>query len=171
MRFFQQKAFFALFATIANLALLSACGTSNENSNQNANSNKISNIANANANADATKDDLEDFAKVVKLPFQPEEVSWRESSDKKIIAVLKFSATEANNLTVQIEKQKPAQNSKLNAESWFPPELVAQSQQSGDETLKGKEYSAADFFLAPYTKGKITRIDETNYFVLELAAQ
>lgn len=137
-------------------------------SNTNQITNKPNNIY---TNAETTKDDLEDFAKIVKLPFQPEEVSWREFPDKKIIAVLKFSAADSNNLITQIEKQKSAQNVGLNAENWFPPELIAQSQQSGDETLKGKEYSAADFFLAPYTKGKITRIDETNYFVLELSAQ
>lgn len=147
-------------------SLLSGCGSSDSNTNQT--TNKPGNINN---NSDLTKDDIEELAKIVKLPFQPEEASWRESADKKIIAVMKFSATAANNLTSQIEKQKPAQNANLNAESWFPPELVAQSQQSGDESLKGKEYSAADFLLAPYTKGKITRIDETNYFVLELSGQ
>ncbi|HMS39726.1 MAG TPA: hypothetical protein PKE69_05830 [Pyrinomonadaceae bacterium] len=162
MRFFPQNAF-CLFCL---LFLLSACSSPVSNSSLTINKHN-----NSNTNTEATKDDIEDFAKIVKLPFQPEEVSWRESADKKIIAVLKFSAADANNLTTQIEKQKPAQNAGLNAENWFPPELIAQSQQSGDETLKGKEYSAADFFLAPYTKGKITRIDETNYFVLELSAQ
>ena len=167
MRFFQPKAFFVFFASIASIFLFSACGTSNENSNQNANSNKSQNIANA--NVDATKDDLEDFAKIAKLPFKPEEVSWRETSDKKLIAVLKFSATDAQSLITNIEKQKPVQNAELNAENWFPPELVAKSQQSGDELLKGKVYSAQDFFLAPYNNGKITRIDDTNYLILELS--
>lgn len=162
MKFFQPRLFLGFFASIL---LLSACGTSNVNSNNTAKNSKPSNT-----NAETTKDDVEDFAKIVKLPFQPEEVSWRESADKKIIAVLKFSATEAQNLVATIEKHKPAVNAEINAENWFPPELVAQSQQSGDTTLKGKEYTANDFFLVPYTKGKITRIDSTNYFILELSA-
>ncbi len=164
MSFFQTK---AIFIILASFVSFSACVNSNFNSNQTGNANKTSNSTNTNANA--TKDDLEDFGKIVKLPFKPEEVSWRESEDKKIIAVLKFSAVDAQSLIAQIEKQKPAQLAGLNAENWFPPELVAKSQQSGDETLKGKEYAANDFFLAPYNKGKITRIDDTNYFILELS--
>ncbi len=161
MKYFQPRLFLVFFAAL----FLNACAPPNTNSNNSAKANKPSNT-----NADTTKDDTEEFAKIVKLPVQPEEVSWRESADKKIIAVLKFSATEANNLVAQIEKHKPAQNAEVNAENWFPPELVAQSQQAGDATLKGKEYAANDFFLAPYTKGKITRIDSTNYFILELSA-
>lgn len=161
MRFFRLNVFWLLSL----LLTLSACTASNTNSNQTPNK-----PSNTNANADTTKDDTEEFAKIVKLPVQPEEVSWRETNDKKLIAVLKFSATEANNLVAQIEKQKPPQTAEINAENWFPPELVAQSQQSGDASLKGKEYAANDFFLVPYTKGKITRINETNYFVLELSA-
>lgn len=162
MKFLQPKAFF-LFAT--SLFLLTACGRS-ENTNQNAN--KAANLSNTNTSL--TKDDVEDFGKIVNLPFQPEEVSWRESADKKITAVMRFSAADANSLTAQIEKQKTPQTAAINADDWFPPELVAQSQQSGDASLKGKEYSANDFFLAPYNKGKITRIDDTNYFILELSA-
>ncbi len=136
-----------------------------ENSNQNANTAANS----ANSNVAATKDDLEEFGKIVKLPFTPEEVTWRETKDKKIIAVLRFSAADAQNLIKQIEKQKQSAPVEINAENWFPPELIAKSQQSGDETLKGKEYAADDFFLAPFNKGKITRIDDTNYFILELS--
>ena len=163
MRFFQTKVFFILFVS---LVMFSACGMLISNSNQKTNTN---NAANTNANADTTKDDIEDFAKVVKLPFQPEEVSWRETSDKKLIAVIKFSAADAQTLITNIEKQKPIAPAEINAENWFPPELVAKSQQSGDELLKGKVYSANDFFLAPYNNGKITRIDDTNYFILELS--
>ena len=166
MTSFQSNSLFVFSAFFASLILFSACGNSSQNSNQAANANKSTNT-----NTSATKDDLEDFGKIVKLPFQPEEVSWRVGDDKKLIAVLKFSAENAQNLVSQIEKQKPFQPAGINAENWFPPELIAKSQQSGDETLKGKEYSANDFFLAPYTNGKITRIDDTNYFILELATQ
>lgn len=161
MRFYPPTLFCLLFLLI----MSSACTAPETNSNK-----IVNKSGNVNVNSDTTKDDVEDFAKIVKLPYQPEEVSWRESSDKKIIAVLKFSPADAQSLVAQIEKQKPAQNSVLNAENWFPPELIAKSQQAGDETLKGKEYSASDFFLAPYKNGKITQIDETNYFILELSA-
>jgi hypothetical protein len=34
--------------------------------------------------------------------------------------------------------------------------------------LKGAAYAANDFLQSPYNNGKLTRINDTNYFVLEL---
>jgi hypothetical protein len=118
---------------------------------------------------------------VIKLPFHPEEAVWREEilgkpggnrvpapTDKKLTAVLRFLEADADQIVAQAEKYKPAANHKISTESWFPAELIAQSQTSGDDTVKGKSYSANDFFNAPYTEGRITRIEGTDYFVLEL---
>ena len=115
----------------------------------------------------------------IKLPFHPEEAVWREETpgktpaptDKKLIAVLRFSKDNADKVTAQAEKYKPGADVKINTESWFPAELIAQSQTSGDETLKGISYPANDFFNTPYTDGKISRIEGTEYFVLELFAK
>ena len=52
----------------------------------------------------------------------------------------------------------------------LPPELIAQSQGSGDEILKGKSYAANEFFSESYKNGKITRINDTDYFILELTS-
>jgi hypothetical protein len=165
MKFFQAKLFF-VFLTGA--FLLAACGASGE-VNQNANGANQSSGANGNSNL--TKDDTEEFGKIVSMPFVPEEVMWRETSSrntKKLIAVLKFSAQDAQAIVAQAETYKPAAPSEIDAENWFPPELVAQSQQSGDEILKGNAYAANDFISRDYKDGKLTRISDTNYFVLEL---
>lgn len=134
------------------------------------------------ANANISKDNIEELDKIINLPMLPEEVTWREdnldkqngndnvsaSKGKKLTVVLKLSAEDAQKLIEQIDKSKPAFASDVDAESWFPPELIAKSQESGDENLKGTSYAANDFLREPYKNGKITRINDTDFFVLEL---
>lgn len=167
MKFFQARLFFC-FLTSA--ILFSACGV-NEGANQNANG--VNQTANAGGNSNSTKYNTEEFGEIINLPFTPEDVTWRESGSqnaKKLIAVLKFSAQNAQAVTAQAERHKPAAPAKIDAENWFPPELVAQSGQSGDESLKGNVYAANDFFSETYKNGKLTRITDTDYFVLEMTS-
>ncbi|MET0751942.1 MAG: hypothetical protein ABWZ66_01150, partial [Pyrinomonadaceae bacterium] len=126
---------------------------------------------NADSNANLTQDNTEDLGRIVSLPYVPEEATWRETGSqntKKLIAVLKFSASDAQAIVAQAEKYKPAEPAGLEAENWFPPELIAKSQESGDESLKGNAYAANDFISRDYKDAKLTRINETNYFVLEM---
>lgn len=165
MKFFQAKLFFAI---IAGASFLSGCGGSG-NVNQQVNS--ANQAANINSDSNLTKDDTEDLGKIVSLPYVPEETAWRETGSqntKKLIAVLKFSASDAQAIVAQAEKYKPAALAELDAEDWFPPELIAKSQESGDESLKGNTYAANDFISRDYKDAKLTRISDTNYFVLEL---
>ncbi len=78
-----------------------------------------------------------------------------------------FNAEDAGQIVSQAEKYQPAAAAQIDAENWFPAELIAQSQLSGDETLKGTSYAAGDFLQPPFNTGRITRIDNTDYFVLE----
>jgi hypothetical protein len=161
-----------------------ACSNDNQSGNVNnlsaVNSNQIGDARVKNANA--AKDDVDELGKIIKLPLMPEEATyWEEnvnksdndnqnsaSNGKKFIVVLKYSPENAAQLVSQIEKIKLPVDAEVDAESQFPAELVAQSQLSGDETLKGKSFAADDFFQTPYNNGKITRIENTDYFVLEL---
>lgn len=128
------------------------------------------------------KDDVEELGKIIKLPLMPEEATFSEialnntdseprtpaENDRKIVVVLKYSAENANRIAAAAEKHKPLTPSDVEAESWFPPELVAQSQISGDEVLKGVAYAADDFFQPPFNNGKLIRVNNSDYFVLEL---
>ena len=161
-------------------ALFSAC-PSNKTSNSNQ-ENRAANPANS-QNSNSIKDNVDELEMTIKMPLHPEEAVWREEplgkadnrvpapTDKKLIAVLRFLKEDADKIVAQGEKYKPGTDEKINTESWFPAELIAQSQTSGDETLKGKSYPADDFYNAPYTTGKITRIEGTDYFILELFAK
>ncbi len=163
---FKAKNIFGVFCLGA-FFLTAACST-NESVNQNKNS--PANQTNA-AQQQATKDDVEELGKIIRLNIAPEEATYRvEANDKKITAVLKFSTSDAAQIVASAQKYKPAAQTEIETEDWFPAELVAQSQLSGDENLRGAMFAADDFFQPPFTSGKLTRVGDTDYFILELAA-
>lgn len=142
------------------------------NVNGKANSNAAVNTNNENSNV--SNDDAAALGAQVLLPIVPEEVVWREENvknpdDKKLTAVLKFTEEDAKNLVAQVEKHRPAEAVEIGTEQWFPAELIAQSQLSGNESLKGNAYAPTDFLQLPYKNGRLTKIENSNYFVLELA--
>lgn len=149
------------------LVILTSCGSqSNTNSQNTARAN--SNAANSNV----AKTNVEELGMLVNVPYESEEAFWKEdAAHKKLVAVLRFPQPEANRLIADAEKIRPAQQTTIPSESWFPPELIAQGDLSGDDTLNGKAYAANAFFQDPYNDGRITRIEDTDYFVLELSAK
>lgn len=164
---------FALTAAIA----LAACGSGNSNNNSN---NTQNNAAAANANTNPIKDDPDELENLVRLPAHPEESVWRDDqladkapgqAHRKLVAVMRFSKADAVKVAGMIEKNGGGISEVINIESWFPAELVAQSQTSGDETLKGTSFPATEFSNPPFTDGKIMRVEGTEYFVLELFAK
>lgn len=142
--------------------------------NQNA---KIESIG---KNQSQAKDDAEELSKHIKIPYETEEALWKmEEAAKipnanhgetapKLIAVLKFKSSDAQKIVEQAANYRPATETSVSVENWFPPELIAKSQESGDETIKGIVYAPNDFAQSPYENGNLTRIAETDYFVLEL---
>lgn len=167
------KILFALF--LANLIWLNGCG-----GGENTNSNQRKTPATANSNSNKPSDKIEELREFILLPEEPEEVVWKEEplgnknstapgpTDKKIIAVLQYTVETAPKLLAIIEKNKQPEQVEIGVEDWFPEELKAQARLSGMEMLKGTAYGANQFYNLPYGNGKITRIEGTNYFVLEL---
>ena len=166
------KIIIALFTA----AVLAACTSGNSS-----NTNQANQTAAASANSNSVKNDVDELEMIIKMPFHPEDADWREDAmgktgndrvpgptDKKLVAILRFVKEDADKIVAQAEKHKAPTPAIINTESWFPSELIAQSQTSGDETLKGLTYAANDFYNPPYSEGKITRIEGTDYFLLEL---
>ncbi len=181
MKIYSTKIISFLFSAVF---LISACGENRSNNgNTNTSAGNTNQTAkNKNDNKNLLRDDVEELEKTIKLPFHPEEATWREDSLNnqngdnrlpapnagKLVVVLKFSPEDAQKIVEQAAKYESAPASDIDAESWFPPELIAKSQESGDENLKGISYNANEFLQEPYKNGKITRINNTDYFVLEL---
>ena len=122
--------------------------------------------------ANTANTNVEELGVLINVPYESEEASWRELKDrKKVIAVLRFPEAEANRLVNDASQIAPPLSAIITSESWFPPELIAQSSVSGEDTLSGQSYPANAFLQPPYTEGRITRIENTDYFVLELNAK
>lgn len=151
--------------------MLQACGLG-ANGKRAASGNRSSVVNSPKDNSNVAKTNAEELGVLINLPLETEEAVWKEdSARKKVIAVLRFSPADANTIASQAEKMRAPQNIEIPSESWFPAELIAQSEMSGDGNLKGRVYAANDFFQEPYTEGRITRIESTDYFVLELSAK
>lgn len=164
MTFVKATAILALFSCAA---LSLGCSG---NGNKPVNSKTAANSANENTNT--TRTNVEELGLIVNVPYEAEDVAWKEdAAHKKVIAVLRFSPADSAKLVAEAEKIKPAEATNISSESWFPAELIAQSEISGDDNLKGQSYAANQFFQEPYTNGRIVRIETTDYFVLELSAK
>ena len=141
------------------------------------------NTANTNVvNANVANDDLVKLKDIINLPFEPEFNDFREDkvvkkgeqdrvpgpTDRKLTVVLKFSSADTKTLLEQIESAKPGYKTSIEAETWFPAELIAKSDTSGDKTLKGLGYGVEKFAKTPFNTGSLVKIDDTDYFVLVL---
>jgi len=147
----------------------SGCGDGNKLANTRSAANAPNN---ANENSNSAKTNVEELGLLINVPYATEDIAWKENAaHKKVVAVFKFSTLDANRLVAEAEKFGPAENVSIPVETWFPDELTAQSDISGDSTLKGRAYPANAFYQEPYTSGKITRIEGGDYFVLELTAK
>ena len=160
---FARALVFLILLSIANL--LSGCSSPAGNTGQTQTGTNTANAANA-----APKDNVEEFADLVRLPFIPEDVAWKETSGKGITAVVRFSPENAQKMSAEIAKNGQAANETLTVESWYPTELIAQSETTGESTIKGQSFPAEPFLNPPYTKGKITRIEGTDYFILQISS-
>ncbi len=141
--------------------------------------NKNANV-NVDPNANVAEDNELKLNSLINLPFEPEENDYREDvigiqdgrvpspTGRKLTAVLKFSTEDTKSLIDQLKEKGTPFETKADSETWFPAELVAKSQTAGDERLKGTGYSAKGFYKPPYSRGSVTHIDDTEYFVLIL---
>ncbi|MGH7783715.1 MAG: hypothetical protein ACREO5_07740, partial [Candidatus Binatia bacterium] len=84
---------------------------------------------------------------------------------------LRFSPENSKKFIADAEKIKAPEKVALSTETWFPPELIAQGDLSGNDNLTGMAYAANAFFQPPYVNGRITHIEDSDYFVLEVSAK
>ena len=133
------------------------------------------NIANNGTNASTSpsvarvNDNIEELGLLIKLPYSPEEAVWKETpgsgSSHKILAVLKFTPEDTRQLVAGAGAGRAVS---ATVEEWFPPELVAQSDTSGDNALQGTQYDASAFASEGFANGRLVYVNETDFFVLEM---
>jgi hypothetical protein len=147
------------------LLVLSACGTlsSNDPSVTNSNSNQ-----NTKPNASGVRNDVEELGLRVNVPFETEELVWKEfPAEKKLIAIMRFTPEDSAKVVAEAEKVRISTRVDVTSETWFPQELIAQADMTGDDRLAGSSYAGNNFLLPPYTEGSLIRVDNTDYFILQ----
>ncbi len=157
------KHFVYLFVLFAML-VFTAC---NEEVESNSN-NKAASDAQTQKQIGETSDDVDDLAEVIKLPLLPEDVTWQQfemSGGKKIIAVIRFKPEDT---AIVLAQSQAGEKAELAAERWFPQELTAQSDISGDQVLHGTIYATNAFYKDSFNKGRVTKLDGSDYFIVEL---
>ncbi|MGI8812249.1 MAG: hypothetical protein ACR2IH_06935 [Pyrinomonadaceae bacterium] len=119
--------------------------------------------------SNSVKSNSEELGNLVNMPYESDDVVWKQdSAGKRLVAVLLLSPADSARLIADAEKIKPGQPATVSTETWFPAELIAKGGLSGDDDLKGIAYSASDFLRDPYKNGRITRIEGTDYFIMEV---
>lgn len=125
--------------------------------------------ADQNAIQDAPSDRLEDLKLLVRVPYEAEDGVWKiDQRSKKLTAVLIFTPEDARLLLDELRKGGEGNDAEIALESWFPEELIAKGEMSGDAELRGKSYPAELFFMDLYSSGRVIHIEETEIFILEL---
>lgn len=119
--------------------------------------------------AELAKDNAEELGLLIELPYEPMEAVYREApEEKKLKVIVRFTSEEAD----RIIGEKAGENVSMSPEAWFPQELIGQSEMdTASQLLHGKRYAADEFYKPPYSVGTATRIDGTDYFIIELTAQ
>ncbi len=146
---------------------LSGCGESSNNANTPSEGNTV-----GLATPNAAKSNIEELSLIVNFPYETEDIVWKQDADRQtIIAVIRLTSEAADRAVADAGKFGGGQNVALPVETWFPDELIAQAEVSGDNTLKGAAYPANAFFLEPYNNGRLTRIEGVDYFILEMSAR
>lgn len=160
---------FIILTLIFCLAFSPGCGGS---ANRSVNSQGSASSNQANENVNAVRSNVEELGLIVNVPYETEDVVWKEDkSRKKITAVLRFSPADSTKLVAEAENIRGPEPASISSDTWFPAELIAQSEMSGDDNLNGRSYAADQFFQEPFSSGRIVRIENTDYFVLELSAK
>lgn len=128
--------------------------------------------ANAADQNTAPHTNVEELGLLVRVPYEAEDVVWKESpSGKKVTAVLLFSKETAERVVADAQAHGAGQPVTISPEIWFPDELIAQGEMSGDAAIRGMAYPANDFFHDKYNTGRIIHIEGGDHFVLEVSAQ
>jgi hypothetical protein len=167
-----------ILALILSIAFMAGCSSERPAAN-NANGNTAA-ASQGNENRDiepgleGAKDNPEELATLVKLPYTPEDLVWKElpaKQGRRVVAVFQLTEEDAKKLIGSAAKARAGSPVSLKPENWFPRELTTQTDVSGEETLPATAYPADEFFQPPFTEGTVSNVDDTNFFVLEVFAR
>lgn len=146
--------------------IFTSCSTpAGDSSSANSESNRVASIPKK------ANDKAEELGMLVNFTLEPEDIVWLQSeSPKRIVAVFRLDEDDTRKLAEQLSARSQGAAKTVTVEDWFPAELVAGGETTGSSTVDGTAYPADDFYQSPFSQGTITRVNNTDFFVLEIAA-
>lgn len=133
--------------------------------NASANNAKTASTNKANTNA-------EELGMLVNFSWETEDLVWKKDDAKKtLIAAFRLSPEDVKKLSDQLLARSPGAPKEVTIEEWFPAELIAQGESGGGSSVEGTAFPGDDLYQAPYEQGTISRINGTDFFVIELNAK
>lgn len=148
--------------------LIAGCGTDAGDRSGNANLGQSSVAANTNkANSNA-----EELGMLINFAWETEDLAWKKDDAKKtIVAAFRLSPEDAQKLSEKLTADSQGAPKEVAVEDWFPAELIAQGESTGNAAVPATAFPAKEIYQAPYDQGTISRVDGTDYFVIELNAR
>jgi len=171
------------FLIVLSLCLLiNTLGGCSKPTSNTGNSNNQTDQANADRavepGMEGAKDNADELETLVKLPYEPEDLVWKEfpaaadgSTARRVLAVFQFGVADAKKVVENASHVRPGSPVLLPTEKWFPKELITQTEVSGEEGIRATSYAADEFLNAPFNTGTLSRVDNTDFFVLEVFAK
>jgi hypothetical protein len=163
MRFFEP----ALIPIVLISIFITGCaGNSGDANAANApQSNVAANINKANTNA-------EELGLLINFAWETEDLAWKKDDAKKsLVAAFRLSPEDAKKLSEQLAAKGPGLSKEVAVEDWFPAELIAQGETSGGSSVPATAFPAVELYQQPYNQGTISRVDRTDYFIIEMSAK
>ncbi|MGH9949899.1 MAG: hypothetical protein ACRD6X_22250 [Pyrinomonadaceae bacterium] len=151
---------------------ISSC-SSNRNSNDNIQSapNANSNIGNSTDPTKTTNDNIEELRTIIIVPFEPDEVVWRvfkgTGSEDRLVAVFRLMKNDAESFSSKVSANV-ADVAAVSVEDWFPAELKAMGETTGESNISCSVLPAAEFVQEPYSNGTVYVVPDSGYIVVEL---
>ncbi|HMQ02781.1 MAG TPA: hypothetical protein PKD26_02590 [Pyrinomonadaceae bacterium] len=124
---------------------------------------------------EGVKDNKDELGELIKLPFEPEDLVWKEfppdKNGKRILAVFQLLPDDSKKLSDRLSKAAKGAEVKLRVEKWFPTELITENDLTGEEGIVATSYPATDFFHPPFVEGTVSRVGSSDFYVLDLLAR
>jgi hypothetical protein len=169
MFFLKRLLFFVVALGSISTASCSLNRSSKDNPQPAGNANSITgNAINA---SKSPNDNIEDLRTHINVPLEPDEVSWRilinKGTGDRLIAVFRMTPADVAAFASKVgpSGSKPAD---VAVEDWFPAELKAMADTTGQSTISGSALPANEFIRDPFTEGIVYVIPESDYLVVEL---
>ena len=158
----------AICLCVLGLLLFCSCASAPATNGNEQNTNAAS-LANSQA---GPNDNVEELRSSIHVPIEPDEAVWRIVSDKngrkRLIAVLRLKPEDFKALSARASAPGPGKQVEAPVEQWFPAELIAMSETTGEMAVPATSYPAHEFYQAPFNAGTISMINDTDYVIVEL---